>query len=78
MHKVRLHLLVANQNDNIVREAVTDSIAAPGGLSRLYEQLSAISGEAAAAFAWLASIVKDYSGIFKHAIFLLIFSSFCL
>lgn len=57
---MRLHVLVANSKDDFARDAVAQSVAVPGGIERLFKQLNVIGAESAAAFAFIASLVKDY------------------
>ncbi|KAH3732418.1 E3 ubiquitin-protein ligase [Pelomyxa schiedti] len=59
--QVRLHVLVANQTDEQSREDLCDSVAVPGGIERVFKQLNTLTSEGASAFAWLGSILKDYS-----------------
>ncbi|KAH3758836.1 E3 ubiquitin-protein ligase [Pelomyxa schiedti] len=58
--QVRLHVLVANSKDELAREAVTESVSTPGGMDRLFKQLTVIGSESAAAFAFIASLIKDF------------------
>merc|ERR1719409_780083 len=64
--KIYLRLIVAKSEDRRIRELLSSTLKAPGGLEFLNEHLPA-SKSSASALAFLASTIKDHSGI-KEAI----------
>ena len=60
--KIYLRLIVAKSEDRRIRELLSATLKAPGGLGFLNEHLPA-SKSSASALAFLASTIKDFSGI---------------
>jgi len=60
--KIYLRLVVAKSDDPEIRKLLSTTLKKPDGLKYLYEHLAA-SDKTASALAFLATTIKDYSGI---------------